>query len=54
MQIAGGEQLELRVTLDTEKLSACGLSVVQVLKKLGDANVKVPVGVSGRGYRRST
>ncbi len=43
VQIAGGEQLELRVTLDTEKLSACGLSVVQVRKKLGGAKVKVPV-----------
>ena len=51
VQIAGGEQLELRVTLDTEKLSACGLSVVQVLKKLGDANVKVPVGRIRQGIQ---
>ncbi len=44
VQIAGGESLEARVTLDTEKLAACGLNVVQVLQKLGEANIKVPVG----------
>ncbi len=44
VQIAGGEELELRITLDKEKLAACGLNIVQVLGKLGEANVKVPVG----------
>lgn len=51
VQIAGGEPLELRITLDKRKLSACGLNVVQVLKKLSEGNVKVPVGRIRQGVQ---
>ena len=44
IQLSGGEPLELRVTLDKEKLTAAGITVSQVLSKLGEANIKVPVG----------
>ena len=51
VQIAGGEPLELRVTLDKRKISACGLNVVQILKKLAEGNVKIPVGRIRQGVQ---
>ncbi len=51
VQLSGGEQLEARITLDKEKLTACGLTVTQVLSKLGEANVKIPVGRIRQGVQ---
>ncbi|MBS1371240.1 MAG: efflux RND transporter permease subunit [Lentisphaeria bacterium] len=44
VQVSGGEPLELRITLDKEKLTATGLTVNEVLAKLRESNVRVPVG----------
>ena len=51
IQLSGGEPLELRVTLDKEKLTAAGITVSQVLSKLGEANIKVPVGRIRQGVQ---
>ena len=44
VRIIGGEPLELRITLDTEKLTAAGLTVNEVLTKLRESNLRLPVG----------
>lgn len=44
VRIAGGEPLELRITLDTEALTAAGLTVNEVLTKLRESNLRLPVG----------
>ena len=44
VRIAGGEPLELRITLDTEALTAAGLTVNDVLAKLRESNLRLPVG----------
>ena len=51
IQLSGGEPLELRVTLDKEKLTAAGITVSQVLSKLGETNIKVPVGRIRQGVQ---
>lgn len=44
VSIVGEEQLELRVTLSTEKLQATGIPALQVYQALSAANVRLPIG----------
>lgn len=44
VSIVGEEQLELRVTLVTEKLQATGIPALQVYQALTAANVRLPIG----------
>ncbi len=44
VSIVGEEQLELAVTLLTEKLQATGISALQVYQALSAANVRLPIG----------
>ena len=51
VKISGGEPLELRISLDSAKLGACGLTAADVLKKLADTNLKLPVGRFRQGIQ---
>ncbi|HPN84104.1 MAG TPA: efflux RND transporter permease subunit, partial [Victivallales bacterium] len=44
VKIAGGEDLELHVTLDKRKLASTGLNVTNVVNKILSTNVKIPSG----------
>jgi len=44
VQILGGEKLELHITLNKEKLASKGLTVLDVVNKLSQNNLKIPSG----------
>ena len=49
VKIIGGQRRELRVTLDTGRLSAFGLTPLQVMGALGSTNRKLPAGTASTG-----
>lgn len=51
VQVAGGEELEMHVTLDKRKLAANNLNTAEVVAKLATANVKVPSGTIKDGVQ---
>ncbi len=44
VQVSGGEELEVHIILDKDKLSANGLTVADIITKLNSNNLKVPSG----------
>ncbi|HHU89044.1 MAG: efflux RND transporter permease subunit [Sphaerochaetaceae bacterium] len=44
VSIIGDDQLELRITLSTEKLQATGISALQVYQVLSASNARLPIG----------
>ena len=44
VDLVGGEEREVVVSVDREKLSAAGLTLAEVVNKVGKGNVKVPSG----------
>lgn len=44
VQVTGGEELEVHIILEKDKMAANGLNVADVIKKLGASNVKIPAG----------
>jgi len=49
VKILGGQRRELRVTLDAGRLSAFGLTPLQVMGALGSANSRLPAGAASKG-----
>lgn len=47
VQISGGEELEVHITIDKNKLAANGLNIAQVIDKLAMNNLKIPSGTLG-------
>ena len=44
VELIGGEEREVIVSVDREKLSAAGLTLAEVVEKVGKGNLKVPSG----------
>jgi HAE1 family hydrophobic/amphiphilic exporter-1 len=51
VQIAGGEKLELHITLSKEKLASCNITVPDIIEKLKQSNVKIPSGRIKQGIQ---
>ena len=44
VQVTGGEELEVHITIDKSKLAASGLNVTDIISKLAVNNLKIPSG----------
>jgi hydrophobic/amphiphilic exporter-1 (mainly G- bacteria), HAE1 family len=54
VQVRGGEELELHVTIDKNRLTAAGLNTAMILKQLALNNIKIPSGTIKTGQSEAS